>query len=88
MIWTLIVANRAQKNLKRFPAEVRNRIIAALRNLAMDPFARGVIPLSGGTTGFRLRVGDYRILFEINKDRALIEVRDITRRTTQTYRRR
>jgi hypothetical protein len=55
---------------------------------ASDPFTRGVIPLGGGTTGFRFRVGDYRMLFEINKDESLIEVRDITRRTTQTYRRR
>ena len=47
-----------------------------------------MIPLKERVTGFRLRVGDYRILFEINKDEALIEVRDITRRTTQTYRRR
>ncbi len=88
MTWKLIVANRAQKNLRRFPANVRNRIIAALGNLAEDPFTRGVIPLKGGITGFRLRVGDYRILFDINTDEVRIEVHDITRRTTQTYRRR
>lgn len=88
MPWKLIVANRAQKNLKRFPDNARNRIIAALNNLAEDPFIRGVIPLKGSITGFRLRVGDYRILFDINTDEVRIEVRDITRRTTQTYRRR
>jgi len=47
-----------------------------------------VIPLKERVTGFRFRVGDYRILFDINKDEARIEIRDITRRTTQTYRRR
>lgn len=88
MIWKLIVANRAQKNLKKFPADVRRRIVAALKNLARDPFARGVIPLKGSAMGFRLRVGDYRILFDVNTNDAWIEVRDITRRTTQTYRRR
>lgn len=87
MTWTLIVANRAERNLKRFPASARTRIIAGLRNLAEDPFVRGVIPLKGHSTGFRLRVGDYRILFDINKEDLRIEVRDITRRTTQTYRR-
>lgn len=57
----------ASKELMALPAIVRERIIGALRKLARDPFAAsGVKSLKGGL--FRLRVGDYRIVYSIKTD--------------------
>ena len=53
-----------------------------------DPFAGDVERLTPERTAFRRRVGDWRIFFDVDPERRLVEVRDIQRRTTTTYRRR
>jgi hypothetical protein len=45
MAWTLIVAKPAQKQAARFPAKDQNRIAAAIRAMAGDPFAGDVLKL-------------------------------------------
>jgi mRNA-degrading endonuclease RelE of RelBE toxin-antitoxin system len=57
--------------------------------LARDPYEAGdVVALIGHPTGFRLRVGAYRILYDLRPDVRAIDVSDIARRSTTTYRRR
>jgi mRNA-degrading endonuclease RelE of RelBE toxin-antitoxin system len=53
-----------------------------------DPFAGDVERLTHERTAFRRRVGDWRILFDADPRRRLVEVRFIERRTTTTYRQR
>jgi mRNA interferase RelE/StbE len=53
--------------------EARKRIVGALAALAEQPRRRGVRKLKQGT-GWRLRVGDYRVLYEIDDDRGLLIV--------------
>jgi len=53
-----------------------------------NPFAGDVASLQHQPTAFRRRVGDWRIFFDVYPDRRLVEVVDIRRRTTTTYRRR
>ena len=50
-----------------------------------DPLSGNVVKLKG-TGAFRRRVGDYRIIFSIDFKRLTVDVLDILRRTTTTYR--
>jgi mRNA interferase RelE/StbE len=51
----------------------RQRIYAGLLGLARDPFsAQGVKALHGG--GYRLRVGDYRVLYQLDSGRLVVLV--------------
>jgi mRNA-degrading endonuclease RelE of RelBE toxin-antitoxin system len=52
-----------------------------------DPLAGDVMLLKGQRT-FRRRVGNWRIFFDLSPEQLLVEVRDIVRRTTTTYRKR
>ena len=60
----------------------------ALRQMENGPFVGDVAPLTHQPTAFRRRVGDWRIFFDVYPARRLVEVREIKRRTTTTYRRR
>jgi mRNA-degrading endonuclease RelE of RelBE toxin-antitoxin system len=51
-----------------------------------DPLAGDVKRLKNERTAFRRRVGDWRIFFDLNPDQRVVEVVDIQRRTTTTYR--
>jgi mRNA-degrading endonuclease RelE of RelBE toxin-antitoxin system len=51
-----------------------------------DPFAGDVIPLKNEQTSFRRRVGDWRIFFDVDSQNHVVDVPDIKRRTTTTYR--
>ena len=56
--------------------------------MALDPFAGDIERLTHERAGFRRRVGDWRILFDVDETTRLVAVRFIERRTTTTYRQR
>jgi mRNA interferase RelE/StbE len=83
MEWTVVLAGPARKSLK-IPASDKTRILAALAEIQQDPF-HGDIRKLQGLPGFRRRVGDWRILFEVAPERRQVVVAAIQRRTSTTY---
>lgn len=65
MSFRLEVKRSAEKELSRLPREVQVRIAKALVNLADNPFPAGAKKLPGAS-GYRIRVGDYRILYTVD----------------------
>ena len=61
----VFVERAAEKDLKRLATSVRPRIIAAIKNLAIDPRPSGCRKLVGTKNDWRIRVGDYRVIYEI-----------------------
>ena len=68
--YEVIVENQARKFIERLDYQDRARIITALRLLELEPRPRRVTKLTD-TGEYRVRVGDYRIIYEIH-DRVLI----------------
>jgi len=64
----------ALKELERLPRQIIPRAIAAIKGLAENPFPSGVKKLAGFERTYRVRVGDYRIMYEIHEDRLIIEI--------------
>jgi mRNA interferase RelE/StbE len=62
---------RAAKDLRNLPAEQAVRVTKSLRKLAND-LAGDVKKLTRFKPGFRLRVGDYRVLFEVEKETVVV----------------
>lgn len=71
MSYQLVIPKPAQKQLDNITKIERDRLIVTLRSLADDPRPNGVKKLKGYDNTYRVRVGDYRIIYEI-KDRELI----------------
>jgi mRNA interferase RelE/StbE len=62
--YRLFLLPRAQKELARLPTDSYERIRAAIRALAEEPRPPGCRKLTG-REGWRIRIGDYRVLYEI-----------------------
>lgn len=54
--------------------EDRRRIVSRIRSLADDPRPRGCEKISGRAERFRIRQGDYRIVYGINDDDLTVTV--------------
>jgi mRNA interferase RelE/StbE len=72
----------ALKSRKRLPRNLRNRITAKIEEVAADPTGQHpqVKPLVG-IDALRLRVGDWRVLFELDHANKVLLVLDIRHRS-------
>jgi mRNA interferase RelE/StbE len=64
----------ALKELERLPRQIIPRVVAAIKGLVENPYPSGVKKLAGFERTYRVRVGDYRIMYEIYEDRLIIEI--------------
>lgn len=86
MSYRVTLTATAVKERERIDPAVRWRIDQALRQLQVDPRPSGVRKLAGRREDWRLRVGDYRILYEIDDALEMIAVWRIAHRR-EVYRR-
>lgn len=64
----------AAKELHKLPRDIIPRILQAVEQLAADPFPPGVRKLVGSEHTYRIREGDYRILYTVAASVLLIEI--------------
>lgn len=64
----------ALRELKRLDRQVVPRIVAAVDALSTQPLPTGVSKLQGSQRNYRIRVGDYRIIYELYEFRLVIEI--------------
>jgi mRNA interferase RelE/StbE len=66
---------RADRLFAKLPQDVQRRVIRALEELSVNPLPKGVKKLAGlEETLWRIRVGNYRIVYSIRKKQLLILV--------------
>jgi mRNA interferase RelE/StbE len=71
----------ARKELERLPAKLIERIFPKLEGLALEPRPAGCKKLKGGQREWRIRVGDYRVVYTIDDEKLLISVMRIRHRS-------
>ncbi len=71
MAYRITLADRARKDLGKLPHDVAARMLRKLASQA-DGSTSDVKRLTNHTPEYRLRVGDYRILFEIDGDELVV----------------
>ncbi|MBI1902396.1 MAG: type II toxin-antitoxin system RelE/ParE family toxin [Planctomycetia bacterium] len=64
----------ADRALRRLPSKVQQRLVAAIDGLAKVPRPPGALKLVGESLTWRIRVGDYRIVYDIYDDRLIVLV--------------
>jgi len=67
------------------PAADRRRVLAALDAMEQDPFSGDIVRLTAQPVAWRRRVGDWRILFDVELEQHRLLVHDIVRGTSTTY---
>lgn len=64
----------ASKELEKLPRPMVARVVAAIIDLAGDPYPQGVKKLTGFEHTYRIRVGDYRVLYDVYENILVIEI--------------
>lgn len=85
-MYKIIYTAQAAKSLLRMPRNIAKLIREKLEQVAVDPYS--AIPNAKklqGRPGYRLRVGDWRVIYEINTDEVVIIVLKIAPRS-EVYR--
>ena len=85
MKWELLLAGPARKALKRMPAADRRRLLTVLDAMEQDPFGGDIVRLEAQPVAWRRRVGNWRVLFDIEPEKRRVLVHDVVRRTSTTY---
>jgi len=60
--WHVVITRDARKELSRLPTQMQTRIARAILALEKDPFPHGCKKLKN-RDGYRIRIGDYRVLY-------------------------
>jgi mRNA interferase RelE/StbE len=79
-MYDVIVERSAEKDLKKLSLEVRPRAIAAMLALERNPRPTGSRKLVGSENDWRIRVGDYRIIYEIADEIRIVRINRIRHR--------
>jgi len=79
--YVVLLESRAEKELKALPEQALKRVDIKLRALSLKPRPRGVAKLKGKESeGWRLRIGNYRILYQIDDKENVVRVYRIKHR--------
>jgi mRNA interferase RelE/StbE len=69
-----------KKDLRRIPREDVSRIVAEVEKLADEPLPHGSEKLTGSDHTYRIRVGDYRVVYELLRDSSAVEIQRVRHR--------
>ena len=64
----------AVKELRKLPRSMLSKIVKAVDDLSLNPYPQGVRKLAGSEDTYRIRVGDYRVLYAIIENRFIVQV--------------
>ena len=71
--YTVLLTRTAQKQLDKLPESVADTLLEAIELLAIDPRPDGCKKLKG-RLGYRIRKGNYRILYDVQDAVLIVEV--------------
>ena len=71
----------AKKQFRKLPLDVQQRIQTKINDLAIEPRPNGVKKLQGDDNSYRVRVGDYRVIYEVVDDILIVTVIKIGHRS-------
>jgi mRNA interferase RelE/StbE len=72
--------NSAARELRDLPGELQRRIALMIDRLASDPRPHGVRKLAGHELLYRVKVGQYRLIYEIDDKKAAIKITRVRHR--------
>jgi mRNA interferase RelE/StbE len=64
--YAVVVSDRASREIEDLPVGIAARIYRKLASLGSQPRPHGVKKLSGGRELWRIRVGEYRVIYSVD----------------------
>jgi mRNA interferase RelE/StbE len=69
-----------KKDLRQLPPQEIARIVEAVTELAAQPFPHGSQKMTGSDHTYRIRIGDYRVVYEVVAALKLVEIQRVRHR--------
>jgi mRNA interferase RelE/StbE len=79
--YEITLASSAEKEIDSLPENVQKRVEKAIDSLISNPRPRGTKKLKGKEYLYRIRVGDYRIIYVIDDKKHLVDVSYVRHRS-------
>ncbi|HEY0257581.1 MAG TPA: type II toxin-antitoxin system RelE/ParE family toxin [Candidatus Methylacidiphilales bacterium] len=73
-------ARSARKELEKLPPQIAERILGRVENLKVAPRPSGSLKLKGESSLWRIRIGDYRVIYSIDDQKHRIDISFIRHR--------
>jgi mRNA interferase RelE/StbE len=89
-VYRIEVAPAAERDIEKLRVRIKRkdfeRIRDAITNLTQEPRPQGVRKIKGAEKAYRIRVGRYRVVYEVYDNDNLVLILLVTRRSETTYR--
>lgn len=72
--YNIVWKRTAQKELRKLPKEAIAKIVGLVENLAENPYPSGTRKLAGTEHTYRLKTGNYRVIYNVSKSILIIEI--------------
>ncbi len=83
-MYRVVIPRPVQKDIAKLGPTTGRRVLAAINGLAQDPRPPGCLKLTGRPS-WRIRVGDYRVIYDIDDDAQTVTIRVVDNRS-EAYR--
>jgi mRNA interferase RelE/StbE len=78
--YRILLERGVEKDLARLSSEMHDRVIRAIQALATNPRPPGCRKLVGSKHDWRIRVGDYRVVYEIADEIRVVRINRVRHR--------
>jgi mRNA interferase RelE/StbE len=89
-VYRVEISPAGDRDLEKLKSRISMQDFERLRNivrsLAENPRPRGVRKIRGAEKAYRIRVGDYRVVYDVYDSDDLVLILQVTRRSETTYR--
>jgi mRNA interferase RelE/StbE len=73
-VYELLIEAGAEREIRKLPRDVAERVVVALKALASSPRPPGCRRIAGAKACWRIRVGDYRAIYEIDDRQRAVRI--------------
>ena len=76
-MYTVVTTKSFNKAIARLPANWQKRIVAKIKEVAVDSPNNNLTKLQGRDAAYRLRVGDWRVIYELHDERLVMAILEV-----------
>jgi len=80
MDYSVNVKKSVEKDLRKLPKSVISRVVEAIENLKENPYPKQSKKLRATERTYRLRVGDYRVIYQVDEERKQVIIYHVRHR--------
>ena len=79
-MYEILLERRAERDIKKLSIEIFQRIIPRIKALAENPKPPGSRKITGSKSDWRIRIGEYRVIYEVDEKSRVVKVMRIRHR--------